>query len=111
MGLLLPSAKEEHNNLLTSTSDLPQDMRDCPACTRLGSERERQPHASAREQCYPALWLSYTPNSKKNECKCKRHIRINTCLIQKHFETVTVTVISRKLTQMTFKMLIGNQWT
>ena len=28
----------------------------------------------------------------------------------KHFKTVTVTVIKRKVIQMTFKMVIGNQW-
>ena len=33
-----------------------------------------------------------------------------TFLIQNHFKTVTVTVISGKLIQMTFKMVIGNQW-
>ena len=37
-------------------------------------------------------------------------IIIYTFLIQKHFKTVTVTVISGKLIQMTFKMVIGNQW-
>ena len=35
---------------------------------------------------------------------------ILTFLIQKHFKTVTVTAISRKLIQITFKMVIGNQW-
>ena len=31
-------------------------------------------------------------------------------LIQKHFKTATVTVILGKLIQMTFKVVIGNQW-
>ena len=35
---------------------------------------------------------------------------IITILIQKHFRTVTVTVISGKLIQMTFKTVIGNEW-
>ena len=35
---------------------------------------------------------------------------IITFLIQKHFKTVTVTVILRKLIQMTFKTVIGSQW-
>ena len=33
-----------------------------------------------------------------------------TFLIQKHFKTVTVTVIWGKLIQMTFKTVIGSQW-
>ena len=33
-----------------------------------------------------------------------------TFLIRKHFKTVTVTVILRKLSQMTFKTVIGSQW-
>ena len=39
-----------------------------------------------------------------------RHIEIITFLIQKHFKTVTVTVILGKLIQKNFKMVIGNQW-
>ena len=35
---------------------------------------------------------------------------IITFLIQKHFKAVTVTLIWGKLIQMTFKMVIGNQW-
>ena len=35
---------------------------------------------------------------------------IITFLIEKHFKTVTVTVILGKFIQMTFKMVIGNQW-
>ena len=35
---------------------------------------------------------------------------IITFLIQKHFKTVTVTVILGKLIQMIFKTVIGNQW-
>ena len=35
---------------------------------------------------------------------------IITFLLQKHFKTVTVTVIFGKLIQMALKMAIGNQW-
>ena len=35
---------------------------------------------------------------------------IITFLIQKHFKTVTVTIILGNLIQMTFKAVIGNQW-
>ena len=35
---------------------------------------------------------------------------ITTFLIQKHFKTVTVTVILGKLIRMTFKTVIGSQW-
>ena len=41
---------------------------------------------------------------------CTVIFEIITFLIQKHFKTVTVTVILRKLIQMTFQTVIGSQW-
>ena len=50
-----------------------------------------------------------TPLSR-DRCSNTVIFEIITFLIQKHFKTVTVTVILRKLIQMTFKTVIGNQW-
>ena len=53
-------------------------------------------------------------NSKKSGFLAKDYsaviFEIITFLIQKHLKTVTVTVILGKLIQMSFKMVIGNQW-
>ena len=54
----------------------------------------------------------FVDEKPKTQCvsQCAVIFEIITILIQKHFKTVTVTVILENEIQMTFKTAIGNQW-
>ena len=70
--------------------------------------------SSVLDKCQPAIKLCsviiWAPMVCAEPCVSTVIFEIITFLIQKHFKTVTVTVILGKLIQITFKTVIGNQW-